>query len=565
MTNVGTVSGAGSNKKPQKNERSSFITVKSGDTVSGLAKKFGMSTEEFMKWTGLKKTHISRGDKINIPTDNVPQGKGIIALAKKYNMTLEEFGKLNNLPKPYKNYVASKDEKFYIIPLKTESKKTSDEKPVQKKTPSQLQKTVDRKPESKPVQTTQSSASDNKKKWGSSYTPKELGENIFQKSSDYYGAVGRPDFDALISEINSKNASAVIQIYSENPKNKKHESLINTITSEIRSNKDARKDAVMKVYDALAAEKNTPADKRTAFESELNAQFDSWGMVNTEKLDKIIQEMIDSETAPSAVSGASKPKSAGKKANEKVIKGGFETAVGGQRSVSSNGVRPPIPVNEKGEVIAEVIKFTPSNPNGPLKGKTIMVNAGHGWKGNKTFDIGTHATDSKGKDIQEWYKNRNFADRLISQLSSQGATVIYTTGGAAPVCEAKEKFKADLLISLHCNSVGNSKKNGLEVFYPEGSASGKKLAELAENHLDKLVSFGKQGGPNDHCVTKSDVVTQHKSIGILQRKKGTVPSILIEMGYQSNDKDLRNIDSKQFQQNSMQKIVLAIKDFYGIK
>ena len=84
MTNVGTVSGAGSNKKPQKNERSSFITVKSGDTVSGLAKKFGMSTEEFMKWTGLKKTHISRGDKINIPTDNVPQGKGIIALAKKY-------------------------------------------------------------------------------------------------------------------------------------------------------------------------------------------------------------------------------------------------------------------------------------------------------------------------------------------------------------------------------------------------------------------------------------------------------------------------------------------------
>ena len=106
----------------------------------------------------------------------------------------------------------------------------------------------------------------------------------------------------------------------------------------------------MKVYDALAAQKNTPAENRTAFEAELNAQFDSWGFVNTEKMDKMLQEMIDSKP----VSAPAKTKSSQKKQNEKVIKGGFETAVGGQRSVSSNGVRPPIPVNEKGEVIAEV-------------------------------------------------------------------------------------------------------------------------------------------------------------------------------------------------------------------
>lgn len=560
MSNVGKVSGTGNNIKAQKKERPSVLTVKSGDTVSGLAKKFGMSTEEFMQWTGLKKTQLSRGDKITIPTDNVPQGKGIMALARKYNMSLEYFGKLNNLPKPYKEYVASKDEKFYVIPQKTEPKNTQETKPAAKPA-AQAKKTTESKQEAKQQEKVQSPTVDNKKKWGSSYTPEELGQNIFQKSSDYYGAVGRPDFDALISEINPKNASAVIEAYTKNPKNKKQESLINTITSEIRSDENLRKAAVMKVYDALAAQKNTPAENRTAFEAELNAQFDSWGFVNTEKMDKMLQEMIDSKH----VSAPTKTKSSQKKQNEKVIKGGFETAVGGQRSVSSNGVRPPIPVNEKGEVIAEVIKFTPSNPNGPLKGKTIMVNAGHGWKGNKTFDIGTHAADSNGKDIQEWYKNRNFADRLISQLSAQGATVIYTTGGAAPVCEAKGKYKSDLLISLHCNSVGNPKKNGLEVFYPEGSASGKRFAEIAESHLDKLVSFGKQGGPNDHCVTKSDIVTQHKSIGILQRNKNTVPSILIEMGYQSNDKDLKNIDSRQFQENSMAKIVDSIKEFYGIK
>ena len=39
---------------------------------------------------------------------------------------------------------------------------------------------------------------------------------------------------------------------------------------------------------------------------------------------------------------------------------------------------------------------------------------------------GTFAEDSKGKTIYEWYKNRNFADALIQELTSRGATVYLT-------------------------------------------------------------------------------------------------------------------------------------------
>ena len=70
-----------------------------------------MSKDEFMNWAGLNSTALKIGQKITLPTDTVPQGKGIIALAKKHNMTLDEFCKLNGITKDYK---PAKGEIFYV-------------------------------------------------------------------------------------------------------------------------------------------------------------------------------------------------------------------------------------------------------------------------------------------------------------------------------------------------------------------------------------------------------------------------------------------------------------------
>lgn len=671
------VSGTSRAKRPQS------LVIKSGENLANIAKKYGMSLKEFAQWTGLKSTNLKAGQKITLPTDTVPEGRGILALARNNGMTLDEFCKLNNIPKTYN---PSKGEVFYVKAAKPKTEPENTKTVQQKATP---KKSVQQKQNlTKPTH-----VASNKQNFGSTFKPDELGKKIFSKSEEYYGAVGKPDFDALINEINPKNASSVLKAYVKNPKNSNKESLINTITSEIHSDKQKRKDAVMKVYDALAKEKGTPAqvrknfvkelDKqfdsfgmvnthkldetlnrmmfsgaqlaanmeheishkngavgtesfnellslvkpnnveqvikgyeklntgesliegmtseiksskesrkkavmhiydnlakaknvpqanRTVFEKELNEQFDSWGMVKTDKLDKMINDILKRSKSVDTV--ATTPKTTKAKSNkpysakptEKVIKGGFITAVGGQLSVASTGAKPPIPVDEKGNVIAEVIKFKPSNPNGPLKGKTIMVNAGHGWKATKVFDQGTSAVDVKGKTIPEWYKNRNFADRLIKQLSAQGATVIYTSGAAALACDAKRNYKADMLISLHCNAAPTNKnKNGLEVFYPEGSAIGKRFAQIAEKRLDEHVSFGKQGGANDHCKIVSDKTTRFEKIGLLQVNKASTPSILIEMGYQSNEKDLKNIDWKEFQDKTMGKLVNSVKDYYGVK
>ena len=66
----------------------------------------------------------------------------------------------------------------------------------------------------------------------------------------------------MLKQINPKNASAVIKAYKKISPN---ESLINTITSEIRSGKDARKNAVMYIYDSLAQEKKYTQSARAKF------------------------------------------------------------------------------------------------------------------------------------------------------------------------------------------------------------------------------------------------------------------------------------------------------------
>lgn len=276
-----------SNKKQINKEKQESLTVKPGETLSSIAKKFSMSIEEFRQWTGLKKQSVNVGQVIKFPTDVVPDGKGIMALIRKYNMTFDEFGKLNNLPKPYREYIASKGEKFYVKPSKVDTKgKTSTSAKTQ--APTQA-KTISR-PKPKPKATgriaksaaaagasvgaTVGSYMQKIAKWGSSYTPNELATNIYTKAEEHWGAVGKPDFDALIKEINPKNAEAVIKAYPKNSKNTKRESLINTITSEIRSDKELRKKAAMRVYNALATAKKAPESKRKEFQAELNKQFD---------------------------------------------------------------------------------------------------------------------------------------------------------------------------------------------------------------------------------------------------------------------------------------------------
>lgn len=485
-----------SNKKQINKEKQESLTVKPGETLSSIAKKFSMSIEEFMQWTGLKKQSVNVGQVIKFPTDVVPDGKGIMALIRKYNMTFEEFGKLNNLPKPYREYIASKGEKFYVKPSKVDTKgKTSTSAKTQ--APTQA-KTISR-PKPKPKATgkiaksaaaagasvgaTVGSYMQKIAKWGSSYTPNELATNIYTKAEEHWGAVGKPDFDALIKEINPKNAEAVIKAYPKNSKNTKRESLINTITSEIRSDKELRKKAAMHVYNALATAKKAPESKRKEFQAELNKQFDKLiGMVDTTKLDSMIAglsgkaKVSRGSATPQRVKAKAGTSKSGQirksilKAAQKEISDAFYKSRTDSRGitvpsyidqmvaavnknstltptqkqqqiakirkakVNISTISRPFPNVDKSGKIDNTPKVTEFKPTGKSNGKVILLNEGHGGFTGSAFDGGAYSFQEKPKGSNTYYPIEEFqivkpySRDLTKKLQAKGYTVVTFAG-----------------------------------------------------------------------------------------------------------------------------------------
>ncbi len=485
-----------SNKKQINKEKQESLTVKPGETLSSIAKKFSMSIEEFMQWTGLKKQSVNVGQVIKFPTDVVPDGKGIMALIRKYNMTFEEFGKLNNLPKPYREYIASKGEKFYVKRSKVDTKgKTSTSAKTQ--APTQA-KTISR-PKPKPKATgriaksaaaagasvgaTVGSYMQKIAKWGSSYTPNELATNIYTKAEEHWGAVGKPDFDALIKEINPKNAEAVIKAYPKNSKNTKRESLINTITSEIRSDKELRKKAAMHVYNALATAKKAPESKRKEFQAELNKQFDKLiGMVDTTKLDSMIAglsgkaKVSRGSATPQRVKAKAGTSKSGQirksilKAAQKEISDAFYKSRTDSRGitvpsyidqmvaavnknstltptqkqqqiakirkakVNISTISRPFPNVDKSGKIDNTPKVTEFKPTGKSNGKVILLNEGHGGFTGSAFDGGAYSFQERPKGSNTYYPIEEFqivkpySRDLTKKLQAKGYTVVTFAG-----------------------------------------------------------------------------------------------------------------------------------------
>ena len=485
-----------SNKKQINKEKQESLTVKPGETLSSIAKKFSMSIEEFMQWTGLKKQSVNVGQVIKFPTDVVPDGKGIMALIRKHNMTFEEFGKLNNLPKPYREYTASKGEKFYVKPSKVDTKsKTSTSAKTQ--APTQA-KTISR-PKPKPKATgkiaksaaaagasvgaTVGSYMQKIAKWGSSYTPNELATNIYTKAEEHWGAVGKPDFDALIKEINPKNAEAVIKAYPKNSKNTKRESLINTITSEIRSDKELRKKAAMHVYNALATAKKAPESKRKEFQAELDKQFDKLiGMVDTTKLDSMIAGLSGNakvsrgSATPQRVKAKAGTSKSGQirksilKAAQKEISDAFYKSRTDSRGitvpsyidqmvaavnknstltptqkqqqiakirkakVNISTISRPFPNVDKSGKIDNTPKVTEFKPTGKSNGKVILLNEGHGGFTGSAFDGGAYSFQERPKGSNTYYPIEEFqivkpySRDLTKKLQAKGYTVVTFAG-----------------------------------------------------------------------------------------------------------------------------------------
>ena len=186
-----------------------------------------------------------------------------------------------------------------------------------------------------------------------------------------------------------------------------------------------------------------------------------------------------------------------------------------------------------------------------IKGKTIILDAGHGGK-----DKGTSVGGIYESDI-----NLEIVLKLREKFILEGANVILIRDGdydlSSPNTNRRKKSdfdnrillinnsNADLYISIHINYLDNDKYYGAQVFYAKDN---KELAKVIQKELKK----GLDSPMNEKKLSDS----------IYMYKKLTIPGVLIECGFLSNKRERNLLINDEYQTKLVNSIVQGVKNYY---
>lgn len=185
----------------------------------------------------------------------------------------------------------------------------------------------------------------------------------------------------------------------------------------------------------------------------------------------------------------------------------------------------------------------------------VVIDAGHGGA-----DPGKVGIDgSLEKDI-----NLQIAMRLKSLLEAQDIEVVMTRtddGGLydenasnKKVQDMKrriaiiEEAQPELVVSIHQNSYHEEYVHGAQVFYYEGSATGKKLAELIQKRFVMNVD-----------AENKRAAKGNNSYYLL--KKTSRPIVIVECGFLSNQAEAGKLNSKEYQEKTAWAIHMGILQY----
>lgn len=187
----------------------------------------------------------------------------------------------------------------------------------------------------------------------------------------------------------------------------------------------------------------------------------------------------------------------------------------------------------------------------PLAHKIIVIDAGHGgWDPGKV-----------SKNILEKDLNLSISKKLQQYLEQSGASVLMTrTTDEALGNRKRDDFlkrkelanssRADVFISIHQNSFEQAKVKGAQIFYFANSEPSQRLATCIQNELKKIAE-------QNNRPLKTD-----SSYYML--KKLSIPSVIIECGFLSNQSDLDNLSSDDYQNKLAWAMYMGILKYFEI-
>lgn len=177
-----------------------------------------------------------------------------------------------------------------------------------------------------------------------------------------------------------------------------------------------------------------------------------------------------------------------------------------------------------------------SDAKSVLKGKIICIDPGHGGT-----DVGAIGHIG-GKDVYEKNITLSIALPLRDMLTSAGAKVVMTRDTDKDVygpwadadpelqarCDIANEAHADAFVSIHIDSFSNSSVDGTTAYYNAKSSKDLRLAQMMHQATMNSLSIPDRGvKSNDFYV---NVYT-------------TMPSVLMEMGFITNDHRVKMLTS----------------------
>jgi N-acetylmuramoyl-L-alanine amidase len=227
--------------------------------------------------------------------------------------------------------------------------------------------------------------------------------------------------------------------------------------------------------------------------------------------------------------------------------------------------------------------------------KTVVLDAGHGGhdggasgKYKKEKDLTLQMTLKLGQFIED-----NYPDvEVIYTRKTDVFLPLYQRVGIA------NKKKADLFISIHCNYIGSTKTKGTETFVMGLHRADENLQVaqreneviLMENDYENNYEGFDPNSPIGHIVLSSfqdaylekslnfaasveknfDQINVTHSRGVKQAgfavlRRATMPSVLIETGFLSNEEEEARLGSEEGQQQIVRAIGDAMANFFTVE
>lgn len=179
-----------------------------------------------------------------------------------------------------------------------------------------------------------------------------------------------------------------------------------------------------------------------------------------------------------------------------------------------------------------------------LEGKIITIDPGHGGKQPGALGFGL-----KEKDV-----TLDIGLKVQKLLEAEGAKVVMTRTDDSTV-DLPERTaiainnKSNIFVSLHMNSSTSGSANGTETYWNEKyqSTESKKLAEKIQKRLIELLNTANRGVKTDNFYVI---------------KNTTMPSVLVEFGFISNETEAQKMKTNQFRENAAEAVLLGILDYY---